>query len=65
MKKPRLNERTIARLEIYGLAWCSKYYYEIKDYMDSEGNRYETLERTNLKTGDIDEFDWDEYIKKA
>lgn len=65
MKKPKLNERTIARLEIYGQVWCSKYYYELKDYINTEGNCYTILERTNLKTGDIDGFDWKEYIKEA
>lgn len=65
MKKPKLNERTIARLEIYGQVWCNKYYYELKDYIDTEGNYYTILERTNLRTGDIDEFDWKGYIKEA
>lgn len=65
MKKPKLNERTIARLEVYGQVWYSKYYYELKDYIDTEGNRYTILERTNLKTGDVDEFNWEEYIKEA
>lgn len=65
MKKPKLNERTIARLETYGQVWCNKYYYELKDYIDTEGNRYTILERTNLRTGGIDEFDWEEYIKEA
>lgn len=65
MKKPKLNERTITRLEIYGQVWGSKYYYELKDYIDTEGNCYTMLERTNLKTGDIDEFDWEGYIKEA
>lgn len=58
MRKPRLNENTMAKLEIYGRAECGKYYYELVDYIDKEGNRYTELERTNLKTGDIETFDW-------
>lgn len=65
MEKPKLNKRTIAKLEIYGQVRCSKYYYELKDYIDTEGNCYTTLERTNLKTGDIGKFDWEGYIKEA
>ena len=65
MKKPKLNENTIARLEIYGQAWSNKYYYELVDHIDTEGNYYTTLERTNLKTGDIDGFNWGEYTKEA
>ena len=65
MKKPKLNERTIARLEIWGQAWCGKNYYELKDYIDPEGNCYTRLERTNLKNGNVDEFEWEEYIKEA
>lgn len=65
MKKPKLNERTIARLETYGQAWCNKYYYELEDYIDTEGNCYTILERTDLRTGDIDEFNWEGYTKEA
>jgi hypothetical protein len=65
MKKPKLNERTIAMLEIYGQVRCGKYYYELKDFIDTERNRSTMLERTNLKTGDTDGFDWEEYIKEA
>ncbi len=65
MRKPRLNENTKARLEIHGCAKCGKYYYELKDYIDREGNRYTELERTDLKTGDIDTYNWEEYTKGA
>lgn len=65
MKKPKLSERTIARLETYGQAWRGKYYYELKDYIDTEGNYYTILERTNFETGGIDEFNWEGYIKEA
>lgn len=65
MKKPKLNEKTIARLEIYGQVWCSRYYYELIDRIDTEGNCHTILERTNLKTGNIDEFNWEGYIKEA
>lgn len=65
MREPRLNENTMARLEIYGQAKCGKYYYELIDYISTEGNRYTELERTNLKTGDIDTFDWEKYTKEA
>ena len=59
MKKPKLSEGTIARLEINGYTATSKYYYELKDYIDKEGNRYTLLERTNTKTGDIKVFPWE------
>ena len=65
MKKPKLSERTIARLETYREAWGGKYYYELKDYIDSEGNCYTELERTNLREGNVDTYDWREYIKEA
>ena len=65
MKKPKLNERTITRLEIYGQVRCNKYYYELTDHIDPEGNCYTMLERTNLRTGDADAFDWKGYIKEA
>lgn len=65
MKKPRLNENTKATLEIYGCVKCNKYYYELTDYIDREGNRHTELERTNLKTGDIDTYNWEECTKGA
>lgn len=65
MRKPRLNENTMAKLEIYGYAKCGKYHYELKDYIDKGGNRYTELERTNLKTGDVETLNWDEYTKEA
>lgn len=65
MKKPKLNERTITRLVIYGQAQYSKYCYELKDFMDAEGNRYTVLERTNIRTGKTDAFEWKGYIKEA
>lgn len=65
MRKPRLNENTIAKLEIYGYAKSGKYYYELADYIDKEGNRYTELERTNLKTGDIETSNWEKYTKEA
>lgn len=65
MRKPKLNENTKARLEIYGCAECGKYYYELTDYIDKEGNLYTELERTDLKTGDIDTYNWEEHTKGA
>lgn len=59
MRKPRLNANTMAKLEIYGYAECGKNYYELKDYIDKEGNRKTMLERTNTKTGDTRAFDWE------
>lgn len=37
MKKPKLNENTIAKIEIFGHAECGNNYYELKDYIDAEG----------------------------
>lgn len=65
MRKPKLNENTIAKLEIYGHAECGNNYYELKDYIDTEGNCYTMLEWTNLRNGDAKSFDWKEYIKEA
>jgi hypothetical protein len=65
MRKPKLNENTMAKLETYGHAECGKYYYELADYIDNEGNRYTELERTDLKTGDVKEFDWGKFTKEA
>nr|DAD84337.1 MAG TPA: hypothetical protein [Microviridae sp. ctjwa4] len=65
MRKPRLNENTTAKLEIYGQAECGKNYYELKDYIDAEGNCYTVLERTNLKTGDTEQFDWGKCKREA
>lgn len=58
MRKPRLNENTIAKLEIYGQAKNGKNYYELIDYIDAEGHCYTNLEWTDLKTGDTRAFDW-------
>ena len=60
MRKPRLNENTIAKLEIYGQAKSGKNYYELIDYIDEAGHCYTKLEWTDLKTGDIQTFDWKE-----
>ena len=65
MREPRLNENTIAKLEIYVCAKCGKKYCELIDYIDAEGNCNTTLERTDLKTGDIDSFDWEIFTKEA
>ena len=65
MRKPRLNENTIGTLEIYGKAQIGKNYYELKDYIDADRHRYTELERTNLKTGDIQTFDWEKCTKGA
>lgn len=59
MRKPRLSENTIARLEINGYTATSKYYYELKDYIDANGNYYTLLERTNTKTGKEETFAWE------
>ena len=59
MRKPRLNENTMAELEIYGKAERGKNYYELKDYIDTEGKCYTVLEWTNLRTGDTKLFDWE------
>lgn len=65
MRKPRLNENTIEKLEIYGYAESGNNYYELKDYIDTEGNRNTTLEWTNLRTGDTRAFDWETFTKEA
>lgn len=65
MRKPRLNENSMTKLEIYGYAECGKNYYELKDYIDAEGNCYTMLEWTNLRNGDTKSFDWKEYTKEA
>lgn len=65
MRKPRLNEETMAKLEIYGQTKCGKNYYEIKDYIDAEGKCYTVLEWTDLKTGDIKQYDWGKCTKEA
>ena len=64
MRKPRLNENTMTKLEIYGCAKCGKNYYELIDYIDAEGNYNTTLERTDLRTGDMDAFDWGKFTKE-
>lgn len=65
MRKPRLNENTMAKLEIYGYAECGKNYYRLIDYIDADGHCYTELEWTDLKTGDIQTFDWGKYTKGA
>jgi hypothetical protein len=60
MRKPRLNENTIAKLEIYGQAESGKNYYQLIDYIDEAGHCCTKLERTDLKTGDIQTFNWKE-----
>ena len=65
MRKPRLSENTIAKLEIYGNAESGKYYYELRDYIDAEGKCYTALERTNLNNGDAERFDWEKCTKEA
>lgn len=65
MKKPKLNENTIAKLEIYGHAEAGKNAYELKDYINSEGKCYTMLEWTDLKTGDTKQFDWEKCTKGA
>ena len=65
MRKPRLSDNTIAKLEIYGYAEAGKNAYELKDYIDTEGKCYTMLEWTDLKTGDTKQFDWKQYTKEA
>lgn len=65
MRKPRLNENTKAKLEIYGRAKSGKYYYELIDYIETDGNYHTGLERTDLKTGDMETFSWEEIQKEA
>lgn len=59
MRKPRLSESTMTRLETYGYAATSKHYYELKEYVTPKGNRYTLLERTDTKTGKIEFFPWE------
>lgn len=65
MRKPRLNENTMAKLEIYGQAKSGKNYYQLIDYIDADGQPYTELEWTDLKTGNIQTFDWEECTKGA
>lgn len=65
MRKPRLSDNTLMKLEIYGYAVAGKNAYELKDYIDTEGKCYTMLEWTNIKTGDTEQFDWKEYTKEA
>lgn len=65
MRKPRLNENTMAKLEIYGQAKSGKNYYQLIDYIDAAGHPYTELEWTDLKTGNIRTFDWEKYTKGA
>lgn len=58
MRKPKLNENTMAKLEIYGKAECGKNYYELKDYIDAEGKYYTALEWTDLRTGNTKQYEW-------
>jgi hypothetical protein len=39
-------------------AKSGKNYYELIDYIDADGHYYTKLEWTDLKTGDIQTFDW-------
>lgn len=65
MRKPRLNENTIAKLEIYGQAKCGKNYYNLVDHIDTAGNCHTVLEWTNIKTWEVRAFDWEKIIKEA
>lgn len=65
MRKPRLNENTIAKLEIYGQAKSGKNYYELIDYIEADGHCYTKLEWTNLGTGDTQTFDWIDVEKEG
>ena len=65
MRKPRLSENTIEKLEIYGHAESGNNYYELKDYIDAKGKCYTVLEWTNLKNGDAKQFDWEKCTKEA
>lgn len=64
MRKPRLSKSTIAKLEIYGEAQSGKYYYEIRDFIEEDGYYETILERTDLRTGDTEEFDWQKFTKE-
>lgn len=59
MRKPRLSESTMAKLEMYGHAVTGKYDYELKDYITPKGNRYTLLKRTDAETGKIEFFPWE------
>lgn len=65
MRKPRLNENTMKKLEIYGYAECGNNYYELKEYLDTEENCHTMLEWTNLRNGDAKVFNWEECTKEA
>ena len=65
MKKPKLNENTMEKIEIYGYAKCGKNYYELKDFVDPEGKCYTVLEWTDLKTGNTKAYDWGKCTKEA
>lgn len=58
MRKPRLNENTMAKLETFGYTETSKHYYELKEYITPKGNRYELLKRTDKETGKTEFFPW-------
>lgn len=64
MRKPRLSKNTIAKLEIYGEAKSGKYYYEIRDFIEKDGNYETILERTDLRTGNTEEFYWAKFTKE-
>lgn len=65
MRKPRLNENTMEKIEIYGYAKSGNNYYELRDYIDAEGNYYTQLEHTNIKTGETKAYDWAKFTKEA
>lgn len=65
MRKPRLNENTMTKLESLGYAECGNNYYELKDYIDAKGKYYTVLEWTNLRTGDAEQFDWEKCTKEG
>ena len=58
MRKPRLSDSTLTKLEVYGYTECGKNAYELKEYIDADGHCITTLEWTNLKTGDTRTYDW-------
>ena len=51
LRKPRLNENTIAKLEIYGQAKSGKNYYQLIDYIDEDGHCYTELIVTGKQIG--------------
>ena len=65
MRKPRLNENTMKKLEIFGYAECGNNYYELKDYIDAEEKYCTVLEWTNLRTGDAKQFDWEKCTEEG